>query len=313
MGRMTRTNRILRRLGRWPQLILCVLLVGAGLVAAWLWISRYRPLREDLLTQQSQFDGAHVWEVRERRLKRVGWVFHDDAWFVGRLGDAATVGRLIAAAPPGEVDGCLGNEMPHLALGLAFMTNHWFKTGAEWKAWWEANRDRSQTQWMLDGFAQRNLPATLKPTVDEYFALHRALALGLDPQHPVRSDGSPERLPDWLAFNLARAIDELRPAGDKAEDRRWKAMAADQSSPAGKTIAHAAKVTRESLAPWTLARRVFDDARGFFDMHPRTAWDWLIHPWMPWSYLVPTLGALAVGGAGLRQAWRRLHAPVTAA
>jgi hypothetical protein len=105
---------------------------------------------------------------------------HDAILEMGRTGDAASVPLLIEAlAKQGTVprDGPYGAVCTrfHVLDALQSITNHDAGRNAEdWRSWYEKNKDKTQAQWIKDGFVEHGFPVSEPPDDAFVTALIRA-------------------------------------------------------------------------------------------------------------------------------------------
>ncbi len=200
-----------RPLGRWALLILgLVLLIGsAGGAFFWhYWLGPWRnTVNERWLRRHS---AEAIWEETQEKILRLGWG-HDDGQVVGLYGGREWVAWLIEGMRPGEsISDC---RHGHKDESLRCMTNQYPGPSAEaWIDWWQANRHKTQTEWIRDGFAQGGL------------VLHSPLTRA-DVRKLLAAMGTKDKVPRgwrWNAFRLLREggfrTDTMKPGDLSGED-----------------------------------------------------------------------------------------------
>lgn len=169
--RMTRRLLLLFTLG------VVLLIAGMASVLLWQWqlAKRY--------SQPGWYEKTPRPEklVLVRRLLSFPPIFvsHHDLFLLERdEGEAADVRYLISALRWQErtnaADTAMDCEKAHCLAALTCLTNqHVGRNFADWRAWWKRNANKTQRQWILDGFRIQGLPVCDPP--DEAFA--RALVV----------------------------------------------------------------------------------------------------------------------------------------
>lgn len=110
---------------------------------------------------------AH-WEESQKSVFRIG-VTHDVGIEIGEWGDKKWAAWIINYIKPGqEIAEC---NSSHLGEALADITNHQLKPEAEtWLAWWKTNQNKSQVEWIREGFAEKGVilqePLTTNNMID---------------------------------------------------------------------------------------------------------------------------------------------------
>ncbi len=113
---------------------------------------------------------------------------HDVILEIGRIGDASSVPFLIEAlAKFGTVprEGQYGaiDTRFHVLDALQTITNHDAGRNADdWRPWYESNKDKTQQQWIKEGFAEHRFPVSDPP--DDAFVT--ALIRASDPKYQPR-------------------------------------------------------------------------------------------------------------------------------
>jgi hypothetical protein len=126
---------------------------------------------------------------------------HDALLALARIGDASSVPFLIRTlAKQGSVprEGPYGttDTRGHCLDALQVITNqHAGRNAEDWLGWYERNKEKSQHEWILDGFAQHRFPVA--QPIDEPFAT--ALIRASDPKYQ----------PDYVRTNALRILESL--------------------------------------------------------------------------------------------------------
>jgi hypothetical protein len=113
---------------------------------------------------------------------------HDVILEIGRIGDATSVPFLIEAlarfgtVPREGQYGAIDTRF-HVLDALQAITNHDAGRNAEdWRAWYETNKEKTQQQWVKEGFAEHGFPVADPP--DDAFVT--ALVRASDPKYQPR-------------------------------------------------------------------------------------------------------------------------------
>lgn len=178
--------------------------VGGALVALGWWLVMV-PMLEVSGTNWNKDRSPHAfWKLKQRCLK-LGWWQHDDGFVVGRLGGKEWMEPLIKAVGRGEGLSCSGG---HRGSALSFITNRALPAGADpkvdWPKWWAANKDRSQEDWILDGFREAGIDVS-KPAAKEQFPrLLSVLGETCPPADEWEKTHPRMARPDYLRYNAFR-------------------------------------------------------------------------------------------------------------
>lgn len=124
---------------------------------------------------------------------------------------------------PGQNIGGCGNY--HLDSALAAMTNQRFGTnGQTWLAWWSTNRNKTQLDWIRDGFAQEGIQLQQPLTTNNIVALLKLITSTSKPATTnviVRSR-------DGLRYNAQRW---LRDAGFRPQEFDLASVSPEEKDP----------------------------------------------------------------------------------
>ena len=132
-----------------------LLLLIAG-VLAFLWFYWLAPARHRSSTSWIKTHSQQAWwEESQKSAHRIG-VTHDVGIEIGYWGDKAWAVWIINHIKPGQdIASC---EASHLGQALSDITNHQLKPEAEiWLAWWKTNQNKTQVEWIREGFAEQGV------------------------------------------------------------------------------------------------------------------------------------------------------------
>lgn len=104
---------------------------------------------------------AQIDEVIER-IKRSGWE-HEDGFILGMCGDKQFAKFIIENLDEGIVLSCIHSSKIDI---LQDITNQEFEDGAEWKKWWDENKNYSQLKWIQTGFQKQGISIQKKLSHD---------------------------------------------------------------------------------------------------------------------------------------------------
>lgn len=201
LGWKTVRQNMERQKQRWTALVrlFAGFLVLAGLYAAYWWFYKLGPGRH---TADPRWVASHsqreYWREVQRGIDRGMW-FHDDGFTVGMYGDKSWAEWIMSHVKPGTNMGCLGGNLCHSATAMQYITNQDVGEEADaWIGWWEKNKDRSQEEWIAEGFAQRGFKIDAPPTPEQ---IPTVLAL----LGRTETDGS-IALPKGIAYNAFRCL-----------------------------------------------------------------------------------------------------------
>jgi len=145
-----------RRLMRRFLLVMGSVLVAGSSVVAFLWFWLLAPCRH---VSNGEWVATHsaeaLWEETQRKILRIGWG-HDDGSMVAGYGGKEWAAWIISGIREGQdIGDC---RRGHKDSALQGMTNQGAGfTAKDWLDWWGRNRNKSQRQWLLDGFAQNGV------------------------------------------------------------------------------------------------------------------------------------------------------------
>ncbi|MBI4232724.1 hypothetical protein HY605_05840 [Candidatus Peregrinibacteria bacterium] len=155
------------------QRIAGILFIILSFTVVWFWFFRLVPIvrRYDPCWYE-QFTQKAYWKAIQDNIRRHGWT-HDDRGPIGLYGDKQWARWIMARAERGEIISECGN-IGHKDAALEFITNHNPAKGKEggiekeWLQWWSKNKDKSQLEWIKDGFVQYGVQVHIPPEADDW-------------------------------------------------------------------------------------------------------------------------------------------------
>lgn len=199
----------------------CLLLLLAALGAfVWFyWLAPYRHWTSDLWMHDHASD-VHWGELQKLFPRQMIWdcgwpgYLHTAGDFLGWWGNEETASWLIAEMKTGrEFWSCSG----HLHAALPLITNQGDRRGTNkweveaWISWWSTNSQKSQLEWIRDGFKERGFEFRQPLTTNDVLIL---LKLAF-PAKFKSLTGTTNRVGEGLQFNACRW---LRDAGFRTDD-----------------------------------------------------------------------------------------------
>ncbi len=132
------------------------LLLFAACVIAFLWFYWLAPFRHVASPAWwSNYSTKRYWIEVQKQLHRTG-LDHDSSITLGYWGDKEWFEWLMTKIKPGQ--DLTEDFDTHLDSALVDMTNQRLgKESNTWLAWWTTNRNRTQLEWIRDGFAQEGI------------------------------------------------------------------------------------------------------------------------------------------------------------
>ena len=174
---------MLTRHWRFAARVVGSLLVLVGLFFTYWWFYKLVPLR---CTCDRDWRATHsereYWEQVQAGIRRGIWA-HDDGWAVGYYGDRSWAEWIMTHVRSGTTMCCLGADFQHSDLAMRLITNQGIGDDADaWLDWWKQNGDKSQVEWIVDGFRQTGLVISSPPTPEQLVALLTLLGTPRDPE-----------------------------------------------------------------------------------------------------------------------------------
>ncbi len=175
------------------------LFIACGLACGWFWFHRIGPIRRcwDSAWMELHSPKA-IWLETERRIRRTGWQ-HDDFAMVGRYGDKSWAAWIVEKAEAGE-EICACGSIGHKDAALEVITNQdpagdkSREKRRQWLQWWERNGEKTQEEWIRDGFAQYGVVLQTPLTTNNIISLLAILG----------STNNESALPSRLGYNAMR-------------------------------------------------------------------------------------------------------------
>ena len=146
------------------------LLLLTACALAFLWFFWLTPLKHFYSgTWNRDHSNYARWVEGEKSVSRLG-VTHDVGIEMGYYGGKEWTVWIMKHIKPGQdISGC---DASHLAGALARMTNQQLGDQADiWLAWWKTNQDKTQLEWIRDGFANKGVVVQQPLTTNNILAL----------------------------------------------------------------------------------------------------------------------------------------------
>jgi hypothetical protein len=154
-----------------------------------------------------------LWEDVQKSIHRGSWV-HDEAFDVGMYGGKEWAEWIMGRVQPGTAMGCIGGGPCHSETSMQLISNQDVGGGADrWLGWWSTNKEKSQVEWIREGFAVCGVKVDVPPNPKQTEALLTILG-----QAPLLKPGG---IPDHLRYNGFRWL----------RDTGFNAMAFAQDRP----------------------------------------------------------------------------------
>ncbi len=139
--------------------IICCLVAGG--IAGYYWFYKCAPLRHlESNSWRRIYSREVIWEEEKKNIARIGCLpdMEDRADMIGYYGDKKVCIDLMRRLSKPKIVffcGCM-------SASLKMMTNHDFDSLSEWKKWMSENQNKSQEEWIIDGFAAHGVKLQLK-------------------------------------------------------------------------------------------------------------------------------------------------------
>lgn len=148
---------------------------------------------------------AHFWKQKQRCLK-VGVVFHDDGWCIGKLGGKDWFLHALERIKNRDGLSCAGG---HMDIALSYLTNHDFGDAPEViqqaEEWWSTHKHQSQEDWVREGFAVKGIDIQMPPPKEEWPKL--LSVLGKKSATEKRWDGTmANEYEEHICYNAYRTL-----------------------------------------------------------------------------------------------------------
>ena len=207
------------------------LLIFIGIGIAFFWYFWLLPMsqRNDYRWHEN-FSKKSYWNHIQNYIHRFGWI-HNDFHEVGHYGGKFWVKWILAKALS---DSWLYGR-GHKYIALNYITNQSPVNDREyepslyeyqyrekkWVEWWEKNKNKSQIEWIQEGFAKQGVKISKTPSVEDYKALLRILGNVREEKDyssedndtdgkntpflfPEKVEKEKEYAPDYLRYNAFR-------------------------------------------------------------------------------------------------------------
>ncbi len=153
-----------------------IILILLGVCSTYYW---YIWLRPEALRSDSDwyywFSEKGLWKYMQHRIISHGWK-HGDSFYVGRYGNIKWAEWIMKRAIAGNrIYGC--ELYGHRAMAMEFIINqdpakdHHDIGVKKWIEWWKQNKDKSQVEWIKQGFEKYGVKVNESPTLEETTAL----------------------------------------------------------------------------------------------------------------------------------------------
>jgi hypothetical protein len=255
------------------------LLAASGLAAfGWfVWLAPVRHLSD--FAWLDKHTPKQTWTELQRELKHHAYYSHESGSFLELWGDKEAAGWLIEEFKAGRThDGC---DDGHLDMALPFITNQelGYETNA-WIAWWGTNSQKTQEEWIRDGFAKRGINLTRQLTTNNTITLLKLL--DRQTTNIVNAAGS-NKISASLRYNSFRW---LRDAGVETRNVDFASLPESEKN----SVARGLIVYGNDLGAFANhPGRIFKAAA----QYPRTSW---ILSWYFQLGLAVLLASIAFGG-----------------
>lgn len=138
--------------------VFLLVLSGAGAFVWFYWLAPMRHLSDD---QWCKVHSRGQWWIEtQKQIRRTG-PDHDSSISLGRYGDKVWTGWVIRELNSREPSAGSCGEWPyHLDSAICYLTNQRMTNSAARLQWWELNKDKSQMDWIREGFSKVGLVLT---------------------------------------------------------------------------------------------------------------------------------------------------------
>lgn len=190
-----------------------VLLLSGATVLAWLWFYTLEPIRR---FNDAKWISHHSelarWEKEKDHYSRTGFPpsrlsgpqglpFYGD-----KRSFEAVLDRLSRKSRWFELEGCECCSMSCLAP----MSNHGFESISEWVTWYSINKDKTQEEWIQQGFAEKGFRIALPPSKSDAVTLLGVLVTRSSDSQDVDFRGERRfEAPQFLRYNAFRWLRDM--------------------------------------------------------------------------------------------------------
>jgi hypothetical protein len=186
-----------------------LLLTACALVFLWFfWLTPFKNLYSG--DWERKHSNYARWIEDQKSIHHIG-VTHDTGIHMGYFGGKEWTIWIMGHIKPGQdITSC---EASHLGNALADMTNQQLGYQSDpWLAWWKTNQNKTQLEWIREGFASKGVVLQQPLTTNNILALLKSANLATN--SPVYTN-MPSGLRSSLRFNAYRW---LRDSDFKAKD-----------------------------------------------------------------------------------------------
>jgi hypothetical protein len=187
------------------------LLLLTACALAFLWFFWLTPLKNFYSGNWKRDHSAYGrWIEAQTSIQRIG-VTHDTGSALGGFGGKEWTIWIMGHIKPGQdITSC---EASHLGNALADMTNQQLGLRSDpWLAWWKTNQNKTQLEWIQDGFASKGVVLQQPLTTNNILALLKLANLTINPPSYTNMSSV---FQSSLRYNAYRW---LRDSGFKAKD-----------------------------------------------------------------------------------------------
>lgn len=175
---------------------------AVALLMAGAWFLKIAPSQRAMVYRYIAEDGLNnrIWWEVSLREARTDWRFwHADS--IGEGGGRDEIPWLIAGGPSGKAFWSSGRSR-----ALALITNQYpGKTREKWETWWQENKDGTQEEWILQGFALQGFGVQVPPSRETCLMMLKSVGSAFYNSKTASSrDGPPGY--DHLVINAMRLL-----------------------------------------------------------------------------------------------------------
>lgn len=154
----------------------CLVILGGAAALFWhYWLVPFK--RSVDYEWQTQRTPKGWWPEVERKIKRFG-LDHASSIYVGHYGDERWMEWVVKALDPNLPAGNCGQGQMHLPEAPYYISNQEPPGDSDWKIWWSTNKNKSQFEWVRDGFKQSGLDLDAGPTTNNILSLLKIIGRG---------------------------------------------------------------------------------------------------------------------------------------
>ena len=141
------------------------------------------------------------WDYIQNNIHEHGWT-HDDFSPVGDYGNEKWAEWIMDKALKGEsISDC--GEIGHKDAAMESITNQKPENGntteKKWLNWWSKNKNKTQLEWIQDGFLKYGVKVSVPATPNEYKSLLKLLG---SKENKTKNEGS--KIPGYVKYNAFR-------------------------------------------------------------------------------------------------------------